>query len=131
MQRAYSTVMKLIGPSRNLLQRGIINPIRELKLSETEFGALCLHLLWLQPGPDVLTPETQQVLKESRREVFADLHNYYVNSLGMETYATRIADFMALMSALEKNVFQQKENIIMANVFTTGVIDPKVVTLTR
>ncbi|KAE9547574.1 hypothetical protein FO519_009217 [Halicephalobus sp. NKZ332] len=112
-------------------QKGLVDPLKEIKITEVEFCALCLHLLWVPPGFDILTEKTEKTATYCRRRIFADLHNYYINSLGMTNYAVRLGDFLALMTTLEKNVSKNKEHILVADLFSLTKIHPNVYILSR
>ena len=122
---------RLCEPGKTIIQRGLLGPLNEIKLSEIEFAALSLHLLWLNPCSDDITAETEKLAVYWRRQAFNDLHDYYINSLFMSNYAIRLSDFMALMSTLEKAISNKKESIVIANLFSLAPVHPAISTLSR
>ena len=122
---------RIFGPGSTFIQRGLLVPMTEIKLSEIEFAALSLHLLWLNPCSEDVNKETEKHASYWRRQTFNDLHDYYINSLFMSNYAIRLGDFMALMSTLEKVVSYKKENIVIADLFTLAKVHPALFTLSR
>ena len=98
--------------------RGLMIPIKDIKPSETEFAALCLHLLWLNPCLDTITEETEKISTYWRRQLFTELQNYYLNSMGINCYGIRLGDFMGLMGSLEKIIFSKKEVILLSDFFS-------------
>uniref|UniRef100_A0A7E4ZVI9 Nuclear receptor domain-containing protein n=1 Tax=Panagrellus redivivus TaxID=6233 RepID=A0A7E4ZVI9_PANRE len=119
----------LFRPAHALMRSGILGPMKQLNPTEFEFAAYSLHLLWLHPGNDAFSEESQATANYWRREIFNSLHEHYVRDLGLSNYAARLGDYMALLSTIEKNSLQKKENMIVAEVFSLVNVNPMLLTV--
>ncbi|KAE9554550.1 hypothetical protein FO519_002254 [Halicephalobus sp. NKZ332] len=118
------TVVSIYRPTRTLMIKGLLNPLKKLKPTEIEFTVMCLHLLWLNPGVEAVTDETNSIADLCRQQCFNELHYYYTQQLGISNYAVRLGEFMALMSTVEKYVVQKKENMIISELFSLVKVNP-------
>ena len=117
-------IFRIYRPTRTLMIKGLLTPIKKLKPTEIEFTVMCLHLLWLNPGVESVTDETNSIADLCRQQCFNELHYYYTQQLGISNYAVRLGEFMALMSTVEKYVVQKKENMIISELFSLVKINP-------
>ncbi|VDM37993.1 unnamed protein product [Toxocara canis] len=114
---------RLFSTSYELTRYSVFVPLKRLKPTEYEFIAICGHMLWTAPGQRGITPETHDIARETRLQIFSDLHRYYTEELKLYNYAPRIGEFMALVSAVERSVAQKKEDAIIIDLFDVFRLD--------
>uniref|UniRef100_A0A914QQJ5 NR LBD domain-containing protein n=1 Tax=Panagrolaimus davidi TaxID=227884 RepID=A0A914QQJ5_9BILA len=113
------------------MKKGVVLGLKRIKPTEIEFCVMCLHLMFLHPGIQNITDETVEIGNFWRQQAFQELHEHYTRELFLTNYAGRLGEFMSLMSMIEKNSIQKRENYRIAEVFSLIKLSPLLMTFYR
>lgn len=100
----------------------IIDAMRWLNPTDSEFAALIGIALW-SGGIKGASQETVQVARNARLAVLCDLHRYYVEELGLQSYASRLGEALIVFGASEKRMQKACETMELVKFFDLFAVD--------
>ncbi|KAE9555134.1 hypothetical protein FO519_001629 [Halicephalobus sp. NKZ332] len=97
---ANHTVFPLLRKDMDMVMNGLVMPMKEIKPSEIEFAALCLHLLWLNPCVNTVTDETEKLALD--KDLYNEASRLYVSVTTAKFYISDY-DSLDLISQTDPN----------------------------
>ncbi|TKR87504.1 hypothetical protein L596_011893 [Steinernema carpocapsae] len=95
----------------------IINPMRELNLTDFELVYLQVLLIWNIRSMQNVTDAAKEIAEGVVEEISNELHNYYMFEMMMTNYASRLVRINSIRSEVEAFSNKIKENLTMAQIF--------------
>uniref|UniRef100_A0A0N5AW11 Nuclear receptor n=1 Tax=Syphacia muris TaxID=451379 RepID=A0A0N5AW11_9BILA len=99
-----------------LMHLSTAETMRSINITDTEFAAL-IALTLFSESIEGVTPDTMNVIRSMRELTFHNLHQYYIEGLGVPNYACRLGECLILLSVIQKVFLDMAEGIELARLY--------------
>uniref|UniRef100_A0A914DIT6 NR LBD domain-containing protein n=1 Tax=Acrobeloides nanus TaxID=290746 RepID=A0A914DIT6_9BILA len=105
------------NPHRNKYLKCVLNPMKEMKLSQFELIYMLAHILWNVGDLENLSEKASRMAEEIFSQISNELHNYYVHEMHLINYAERLTKINRVISATESLLHVKKDLGRVAEIF--------------
>uniref|UniRef100_A0A1I8A0K6 NR LBD domain-containing protein n=1 Tax=Steinernema glaseri TaxID=37863 RepID=A0A1I8A0K6_9BILA len=116
-------LISLFKPHKDMLQKNVLCPMKELQFSEYEVVYLLAQIMWSIKSVPGLSEQAVEVADKYLDLISNEIHNYYVYERRMENYAGRLAQLMKIQTEVERQILYLKDLIKVAGVFDLFTCD--------
>ncbi|CAI4222370.1 unnamed protein product [Auanema sp. JU1783] len=114
--------VRIFAPSFNIYRRNILDPMRDLRITNYEFLAMCCFCLW-DHGLEGQTRECEIACDKIRKKVVDEISYYHKHIMRCLEPSSRLASLFVLLPALQRAVRRFQEDVEISNVFNAYSVD--------